>query len=233
MIVQFGYQWKLGRPTFMPVLDCRQYIKGCFSVKAARKHPKYKDLMALACEIYDAHDLIAVGCDQGHHRSVALARDLAQREHGEETAYVLYHPANRGRIISATVDQMARSIHGAGILWYEMDLSPSGYWELGSYKLKGAGETGGSKGKLTNKFSPQQSNLLRSIGRYMISQYQDKPAIPAGTDKVYMVHRANSLFWLVSHDSNLATTNSWSIKSAIQQGACTLNDIGKGIRNAI
>ena len=49
MIVQFGYQWKLGRPTFMPVLDCRQYIKGCFSVKAARKHPKYKDLMALAC----------------------------------------------------------------------------------------------------------------------------------------------------------------------------------------
>ena len=233
MIIQFGYGWKLGRPAFMPVLDCRKHIKGCFSVKAARKHPKYKDLRALAYDIYDTHSLIAVGCDQGQHRSVALARDLAQREHSQETAYLQYQPYTKERIVKGAIQQMSRSLYGAGIGRWEMTNQDPSWassdWYLGKYKLA----KGGSKGKLTNKFSPEQCWLLKTLGRFMINEYLGNPAIPLGTDTVHFGQVSYTNFWSVSHDPDVINKKSWELEHPVEQGVSNQEFIVKGVCNAI
>lgn len=62
-----------------PVLDCRHYMTGCFSIDAARAHKNFERCVSDGVSIHKARGSLAVGCLQGQHRSRAVAREIAKR----------------------------------------------------------------------------------------------------------------------------------------------------------
>ena len=61
------------------ILDCRDYMKGCFSVSATRNHPNFTRCVNDGLAIHKETGAVAVGCQQGKHRSRAVAQEILKR----------------------------------------------------------------------------------------------------------------------------------------------------------
>ena len=239
MIIQFGFNWPLGAPTFLPVLDCRQYIKGCFSVKAAQKHPAYSNLLELAELRHQQYGgMLAIGCGQGKHRSVAVARGLAEKTHDQDTAYVRYHPDQKPKIVTLAIKALMKAINRAGIRWLEMPIeggspfAPSLSVGIGQYKLR----VSGAKGKISNKLSHHQCSLLTVVANVLKSRFEGCSCWPIGSEKIFLSVPAgpdyfglDHSYWNISHDSQYISAN----PTSVEMDSLHYSNLIKGVTDAV
>lgn len=76
-VYQFAFNHNDRPPTGVPVVDCRAYMRGCFSEAAARRHSGFRRAVARGRSLYRKHGAVGIACQQGRHRSVAVARAVA------------------------------------------------------------------------------------------------------------------------------------------------------------
>ena len=67
----------LSRPP--TILDCREYMTGCFSESPTRNHPDFARCVNDGLSMHEEHGSVAVGCQQGKHRSRAVAQEIGSR----------------------------------------------------------------------------------------------------------------------------------------------------------
>ena len=74
----FNQNRQCGQPARI-ILDCRDYMTGCFSVSATRNHPDFARCVNDGLSMHEEHGSVAVGCQQGKHRSKAVAQEIGSR----------------------------------------------------------------------------------------------------------------------------------------------------------
>jgi RNase adaptor protein for sRNA GlmZ degradation len=78
-IYQFSFKYSEHKvPRGVKVVDCRT-MKNCFNVKKATKAPQFEGLVMKGLKLLQKNRVVAFGCEQGKHRSVAVAEEVASR----------------------------------------------------------------------------------------------------------------------------------------------------------
>lgn len=76
-VIQFAFNQ--GIPSGVPILDCRDYMSRIYSKSATREHPRFEEAVRDGVRLVEEYDVVAVGCQQGKHRSVAIAAEIGAR----------------------------------------------------------------------------------------------------------------------------------------------------------
>jgi len=79
MIYQFAYSRNRPIPDGVQQLDCRPRMSNCFSIAQARAHDKFDSVVREAVDILERSGNVAIGCQQGKHRSMAVALEVSKR----------------------------------------------------------------------------------------------------------------------------------------------------------
>ena len=84
-VLQFGF--RSGKPPIdMPVVDCRRIPNGLTrnvsyseAMNRVRRNRNFEPLVKQALKLLEEHDVIAIGCEWGIHRSGSVVDEVAKR----------------------------------------------------------------------------------------------------------------------------------------------------------